>query len=83
MVAATANGSPKHPGWFHNLVRNAEVQVEAGGKAFKARATVADEPERLRLWNDHVAGHPEFAGYPRADRAHHPTLIIPELVAPA
>ncbi len=64
VVAATANGAPKDPGWFHNLVRNPEVQVEAGGVAFKARASVADEAERVRLWNDHVAGHPEFAGYP-------------------
>lgn len=63
VVAATANGSPKHPGWFHNLVTNPDIQVEAGGKTFRARANVADEAERVRLWSDHVAEHPEFAGY--------------------
>ena len=64
VVAGTAGGSPRNPAWFHNLIANPSVRVEARGSAFQARATVADEAERQRLWKAHVAERPEFAGYP-------------------
>jgi deazaflavin-dependent oxidoreductase (nitroreductase family) len=64
VVTGTAGGSPRNPAWFHNLIANPSVRVEARGSAFQARATVADEAERQRLWKAHVAERPEFAGYP-------------------
>jgi len=64
VVCATAGGSPVEPAWFHNLVANPSVRVEAKGKTFRARATVVDDAERQRLWTAHVAERPEFAEYP-------------------
>jgi deazaflavin-dependent oxidoreductase (nitroreductase family) len=64
VVAGSAGGAPTAPSWFHNVLAEPEVRVEAGGRTFRARAAVADEAERRRLWERHVAARPEFADYP-------------------
>jgi deazaflavin-dependent oxidoreductase (nitroreductase family) len=65
VVAGTAGGSPKDPSWLANVGANPEVSVEAEGRSFKARASVAHEADRDRLWHGHVAALPKFADYPR------------------
>jgi deazaflavin-dependent oxidoreductase (nitroreductase family) len=64
LIAASAAGSPKDPGWFHNLVANPMVEVEAGGESYRARASVASESEQPDWWDRHVSAHPRFAEYP-------------------
>lgn len=69
VVAASKNAAPTNPDWFHNLVANPIVTVEAGGETFKARATVASEPQRERLYARHAELMPGFAEYlTRTDR---------------
>ncbi len=50
VVIASKGGAPSHPDWYHNLVANPVVEVEYGPEKFKARATVAEEPERTELY---------------------------------
>ena len=65
IVAGTAGGSPKAPGWVHNVRAQPEVSIEAGNVMFDGRAeTILDGPERDRLWTQHVAALPWFADYP-------------------
>ena len=64
VVAASKSGAPENPGWYHNILADPIVTVEAEGRASKARATVVDDPERRRLWDRHVEARPEFAEYP-------------------
>jgi deazaflavin-dependent oxidoreductase (nitroreductase family) len=65
IVAGTAGGSPKVPAWVRNVQANPEVTIEEGNETFPATATViVDGPERDRLWDQHVAALPHFAGYP-------------------
>lgn len=65
VVAGTASGSPKDPAWLANIQADPNVVVEAEGRApFDALASVADAAERDRLWAQHVAALPHFAGYP-------------------
>lgn len=64
VVCATAGGAPTAPDWYHNLLANPAVQVEAKGETFNATASVAPPGERERLWVQHVAERPEFADYP-------------------
>jgi deazaflavin-dependent oxidoreductase (nitroreductase family) len=64
IVAGTAGGSPTTPGWVHNLRVHPDVSIEAENRTFTARATVIDGgDERDRLWDQHVAALPHFAGY--------------------
>jgi deazaflavin-dependent oxidoreductase (nitroreductase family) len=64
VVAGTAGGSPTAPSWVANVRANPDVAVEAEGRTFKARASVAEPAERDRLWERHVATLPKFAAYP-------------------
>lgn len=65
VVAGTASGSPRDPAWLRNIQSDPDVVVEAEGRPpVEARASVADVAERDRLWAQHVAALPHFAGYP-------------------
>ncbi len=64
VIAATKDGDADDPAWLSNLRRNPDVTIEAMGRAFEAKATVADDADRDRLWELHVAALPDFAEYP-------------------
>jgi len=69
IVVGSNEGLPDDPGWFKNLVANPEVTVEAEKRTVRARATLTEGADRDRLWDGHVAEHPQFAGYPsKTDR---------------
>ncbi|MFN0030364.1 MAG: nitroreductase/quinone reductase family protein [Acidimicrobiales bacterium] len=63
VLIASKAGSDSHPAWFHNLVANPAVTVEVGAQRFAARARIATEPERTRLFNARIAVMPRFGGY--------------------
>src|SRR5664279_3712393 len=50
VVIASKGGAPQHPGWFHNLVAQPDVQIQVGRDRFPVRARVAEGEERSRLW---------------------------------
>jgi len=64
VVVGSKSGEPDDPAWFTNLVANPVVTVDADGKTFQARATVAEGADRDALWDRHVAEHAQFADYP-------------------
>ena len=65
IVAGTAGGARKDPAWVRNVISRPDVTVEVDTQTFDAVADpVLDGPERDRLWNQHVATLPHFAGYP-------------------
>lgn len=63
VVIASAGGSASHPAWYTNLVADPEVTLEHDGETFPARALVATEPERTRLYDQQVKAMPFFQGY--------------------
>lgn len=50
VVIASKGGDPKHPGWFHNLVAQPDVEVQVGRSKIPVRARVAEGEERSTLW---------------------------------
>jgi len=76
IVVAVAGGAPQHPAWYHNLIAHPEVTVEVGGETFQARATVATEPERARLYAQHTAQRPNFVGYQQRTTRQLPVVIL-------
>ena len=49
-VIASKGGAPQHPGWFHNLVAEPNVEIQVGRERVPVRARIAEGKERLRLW---------------------------------
>lgn len=63
VVIASKAGAPTHPDWYYNVVANPQVTVEVGTEKFQALASVAEEPERTRLYDQMVKVMPGFDDY--------------------
>jgi deazaflavin-dependent oxidoreductase (nitroreductase family) len=61
VIAATASGSTRDPAWLDNVEANPTPSVEVDGRQFEASATIAAEPERDRLWRQHLEVQPQLA----------------------
>jgi deazaflavin-dependent oxidoreductase (nitroreductase family) len=76
VIAASKGGAPHHPGWYHNLLKSREAEIEVGTDKFKVRATpIAKGPERDRLYKAHGDNFAAFRDYPSKT-----TRIIPVVV---
>jgi len=58
VVIASKGGALTNPDWYHNVVANPELTVEVGTETFRVHATIAEEPERTRLYNKMVEMQP-------------------------
>jgi deazaflavin-dependent oxidoreductase (nitroreductase family) len=76
VVIASKGGAPTNPDWFYNLRANPLVTVEQGTEQFQARATIPDEPERTRLFNQMAAKMPGFAEYQRNTTRQLPVVVL-------
>lgn len=76
IIIASKGGAPSSPDWYYNLVAHPEVTLEVGTEHFRARATVAEEPERTRLYEQQAAQMPNFAEYQRNTTRTIPLVIL-------
>ncbi|MEO8470150.1 MAG: nitroreductase/quinone reductase family protein [Chloroflexota bacterium] len=76
VVTASRGGSPQHPSWYLNLVAHPIVTIEVDGKAIEARATIAQAPERERLWAQHIALHPGIGPYAEMTSREIPVVVL-------
>ncbi len=76
VVAASKAGAPTNPDWFHNILANPEVTVEVGDEKFQARATVAEDEERNRLYAQHAELMPGFAEYETKTTRRIPIVVL-------
>jgi len=76
VIIASKGGAPTNPSWYYNIVANPLVTVEAGQEKFQARATIAEEPERTRLYNKMVEMMPAFDDYRRKTTRQIPVIVL-------
>jgi deazaflavin-dependent oxidoreductase (nitroreductase family) len=74
-VIASKGGADTHPDWYYNVIANPLVTIEVGTEKFQAIASVAEEPERTRLYEKMVGMMPGFDDYRRKT-----TRVIPVIV---
>ena len=69
VIVASKGGAPAHPGWYSNLVRDPQVEVQVKDDVFPARARTATGEERERLWELASRQWPDYDAYrTRTDR---------------
>jgi len=69
VIVASKGGAPRHPGWYRNLARSPDVEVQVLDEVFPARADVAEGAERDRLWALAARQWPDYDVYAtRTDR---------------
>lgn len=62
-IFASKGGAPSHPGWFHNLKANPEVQIEIGTDTVDVVAEELTGAERDRIYEIQKEQQPQFAEY--------------------
>jgi F420H(2)-dependent quinone reductase len=50
LLVASLGGAPRHPVWYHNLVKHPEIEVRHRGRRMKLRARLARPEEKPDLW---------------------------------
>ena|SRR5215471_7364087 len=76
IVIASKGGAPTNPDWYYNLLANPLVTIEVGTKTLQARASVAEEPERSRLYNKMVDMMPSFDEYRHKTTRQIPVFVL-------
>lgn len=79
VVAASNGGAPTHPAWYHNLLANPLVTVEVDTETFRARATVADELERERLYAHYAKLMPGIVALRETTARPFPMVVLERL----
>jgi deazaflavin-dependent oxidoreductase (nitroreductase family) len=62
-IFASYAGAPTHPDWYHNLVANPDVTVEAGTETYEATASPVSLEERDRIYPVQAERFANFAEY--------------------
>ena len=52
LVVASAMGAQTHPAWRYNLEANPEIEVQAAGERYRARAELLSDEEKAAIWDD-------------------------------
>jgi deazaflavin-dependent oxidoreductase (nitroreductase family) len=77
VVAGSKGGAPTHPGWYHNLVKHREAEIEVGTEKLKVRATpIPKGPERDRMYEDHGKVFAAFRDYPAKTKRIIPVVVL-------
>jgi deazaflavin-dependent oxidoreductase (nitroreductase family) len=80
IVVASKGGAPTHPHWYHNLMNNSDVHVEASidGGIEEYDAVASALPENLRAPKYDEIGKiaPGFAEYQRNTNRKIPLIVL-------
>ena len=76
VIIASQGGAASNPSWYHNILANPLVTVEVGSETFPVLATVAEEPERTRLYDKMVEMMPRFDEYRRKTTREIPVIVL-------
>jgi deazaflavin-dependent oxidoreductase (nitroreductase family) len=76
VVIASKGGAPTNPDWYYNIVATPDLTIEVGTETFRVHATVAEEPERTRLYNKMVEMMPGFDDYRRKTTRKIPVIAL-------
>ncbi|GHH29023.1 nitroreductase/quinone reductase family protein [Streptomyces rubradiris] len=81
VVVASANGSDRHPGWYHNIRKNPIVTVETGEETYKAIAATPQGAERDKLFERVVAEAPGYGDYQAKTTREIPVVVLHRIEA--
>jgi deazaflavin-dependent oxidoreductase (nitroreductase family) len=69
VLVASQGGAPEHPGWYRNLTKEPEVELQVLAERRRGRARTVEGEERERLWKLMAEIWPPYDQYrTRTDR---------------
>ena len=76
VIVASKGGSSEHPGWYRNLVKEPQVEVQVLDQVFLARARTATGEERERLWRLAARQWPDYDEYTKRTDREIPVVVL-------
>jgi proline iminopeptidase len=76
VIVASKGGAPEHPGWYRNLAKDPEVEVQVRDDVFPARARTAEGEERERLWRLAAEQWPDYDSYQQRTDREIPVVVL-------
>jgi proline iminopeptidase len=76
VIVASKGGTPEHPGWYLNLVKNPHVDVQIKGEHFHAHPRTAEGEERARLWEQMNRMWPHYDEYAEKTDREIPVVVL-------
>jgi proline iminopeptidase len=76
VIVASKGGAPEHPGWYRNLSKNPDVELQVMDEVFPAQARTAEGEERDRLWKLAAQQWPAYDDYKQKTEREIPVVVL-------
>lgn len=76
VIVASKGGAPEHPGWYQNLEKTPEVELQVKAEVFRARARTVAGEERERLWQKANEVWPHYDEYAKRTTREIPVVVL-------
>ena len=76
VIVASKGGSPEDPGWYRNLVKDPQVELQVKGDVFPAHARTATGDEREELWELAARQWPDYDAYQAKTDREIPVVVL-------
>jgi deazaflavin-dependent oxidoreductase (nitroreductase family) len=76
VIVASKGGAPDDPGWYRNLAKEPEVELQVKGEVFPAQARTAAGDERERLWELAAQQWPDYDEYQTKTDREIPVVVL-------
>jgi proline iminopeptidase len=75
-IVASKGGAPDNPGWYKNLEKTPEVELQVKDEVFRARARTVQGEERARLWRKAAEVWPDYDEYAKSTTREIPVVVL-------
>ena len=76
VIVASKGGAPEHPGWYQNIEKTPDVELQVKDEVFQARARTAQGEERARLWRKANEVWPPYDEYAKNTDREIPVVVL-------
>jgi deazaflavin-dependent oxidoreductase (nitroreductase family) len=76
VIVASKGGTPENPGWYENLAKDPQVELQVKDEVFPARARTAEGEERERLWKLAAQQWPDYDEYQKKTDREIPVVVL-------
>ena len=76
VLVASRGGDPHHPGWYHNIKANPDVEIVTRSGRRKMHARVASAEEKQQLWPQVVSKYKGYGQYQTKTTRDIPLVIL-------
>ena len=76
VIVASKGGAPEDPGWYENLAKEPQVELQVKDEVFPARARTAQGEEREQLWKLAAQQWPDYDTYQANTDREIPVVVL-------